>query len=188
MAKGLVRRDNLAKDTLLGLATAGAFIIAATSPFFLTRFLEQYFNDKIKRIAQKRAERLREFEKKKLVSFKELRDGSVKIELTHQGKLLVRHYKLDELKINKQGSWDKRWRLIFYDIPEYKKKARDAFGKKMKDLGLYRLQKSLWVSAYDCLAEIEFLCSVFEIDMDDVLYLEVANIPKDREVRKWFEL
>ena len=189
MPKGLVKRDNTTKEILLALLKAGCFIIAATSPYFLSGFLRKWFKDKVKKTAWKRAERLRELQKRKIVSFTEQQDGTVKIELTHQGKILVRQYNLDEIKINKPKIWDKKWRLILYDIPEHKKKARDAFNVKLRDLGLFRLQKSLWVSAYDCLPQIEFLCAVFDLNLDkNIFYLEVPNTPKEKEIKDWFEM
>lgn len=189
MATGFSRKDNLTKETLLALARAGCFVVAATSPYFLTNFLQAYFKDKMKRACRKRAERLRELEKKRVVSFQELPDGKVKIELTQHGQNRIRCYQLEDLKINIPKKWDRKWRLIFYDIPEYNKKARDALSKKLRDLGLYQFQKSLWVSAYNCLPEIEFCCAVFNIDMNNhIFYLETQNVPKEKEIKKWFHL
>lgn len=164
-------------------------LVAATSPYFLHQIARNYFKEKIKRAVYARARKLKELEKKKLISFKELGNGKIKIEITHKGKLLVREYQLDDIKITKPKIWDKKWRIIIYDIPHYHKKARDAFRLKLKDLGLYPLQKSVWVSPYDCLPEIEFLCSVFDIDLNNyVYYFKSSEVPKEREVKKWFSL
>jgi len=182
--------NNLTKDTLLKLALGGVFVlIISTSPYFLHQIAKSYFKEKSKKAIYVRARKLRELEKKKIVSFKELGDGKIRIELTHKGKLLVREYNFDNLKLNKPKTWDKKWRIIIYDIPDYHKKARDAFRFKIKQLGLYPLQKSVWVSPYDCLPEIEFLCAVFDIDINSHVYqLTTTQIPKEREIRKWFYL
>ncbi len=188
MAKGLATKQNsLTKEILFKLALAGCFVIASTSPFFLTRFLQSYFKDKLKRTLWRRAALLKRLAQKKIVSFNELKNGSVKIELTQHGRKWIRQYKLEDMKVETSKGWDKKWRLIFYDIPEYNKKARQALSQKLRDLHLYRFQKSLWVSAYECLPELEFICSVFNIDLNrHIFYLETASIPKEKEVKTWF--
>ncbi len=182
--------NNLTKDTLLKLALGGAFILVSiSSPYFLNQVAKNYFKEKSKKAAYARAKRLGELEKKKIISFKESSNNKIKIELTHKGKLLVREYNLDNLKLNKPKVWDKKWRIFMYDIPDYHKKARDAFRFKIKQLGLYPLQKSVWISPYDCTPEIEFLCAVFDIDINSHVYqLTTTQIPKEREVKKWFDL
>lgn len=185
MAKKLGSGSLLTKEILLKLAQVGCFIVATSSPYFGHYVVQKYFNDKIKTLAQKRARKLKELQNKNLINFLELPDGSIKIELSHLGKNFIRHYKLEELKINKPRKWDKKWRLVIYDIPHQNKKARDAFRKKIKDLGLYRLQKSVWVSPYDCLAEIEFLCTVFDIDINrNIIYFETPKLPNEQDLKK----
>lgn len=190
MAKGFVLKDNLTKDTLLKVAVSGALVAAATtSPYFLHRVVKQYFKDKDKNAAQRRARRLKELEKRKLLDFKERSDGSVEIKLSHQGKELVRRYNLEDMKLKKPKQWDGKWRIVIYDIPTSKRKASSAFSAKMKSLGMYQLQRSVWVSPYDCLEEIEFLCSVFEIDSNKcVSYITATEISNASEVKKFFNL
>ncbi|TRZ64211.1 MAG: hypothetical protein D4Q79_02130 [Spirochaetia bacterium] len=180
----------LTKDTILKIALGGAFVLVSiTSPYFLNQVAKNYFKEKDRKAIYARTRKLKELEKKKIVSFKELKNGKIKIELTHKGKLFAREYNLDNLKLNKPKTWDKKWRVIIYDIPDYHKKARDAFRFKIKQLGLCPLQKSVWVSPYDCLPEIEFLCAVFDIDMNSHVYqITTTKIPKEREIRKWFDL
>lgn len=190
MSKTPWKRKNLSKDTILKIAMSGAFIlVSATSPYFLNQISKNYFKEKDRKAIYARAKKLRELEKKKIVSFKESNSGKIKMELTHKGKLFVREYNLDNLKLNKPKIWDKKWRIIMYDIPDYNKKARDAFRFKIKQLGLYPLQKSVWILPYDCLPEIEFLCAVFDIDMNSYVYqFTTTEIPKEREIKKWFDL
>lgn len=184
------RKNNLIKDTVLKIALGGAFILVSiTSPYFLHQIAKNYFKDKAEKSVRIRAKKLRELEKKKIVSFKELGNGKIKIELTHKGKLLTREYDLDNLKLNKPKIWDKKWRVIMYDIPDYHKKARDAFRRKIREMGLYPIQKSVWVSPYDCMPEIEFLCAVFDIDMNShICQIATTNIPNEKTVKKWFDL
>lgn len=190
MARGFSKSPNLTKNTLLKIAgTGAAILIAASSPYFLHQISKTFFKDVLKKAIRARAKKLAELQKRKLVSFKELSDGQVKIELSKDGKLLVRQYKFDEIKIAKTAKWDGWWRVIIYDIPNYKRQASNAFREKLVSLGLFKLQKSVWISAYDCLPQLEFLCTVFEIDMDRcVLYFKSKEIPLEVEIRKFFSI
>ena len=46
------------------------------------------------------------------------------------------------MKINIPPKWDGFWRIVIFDVPEKFKKARNALSKKIKDLGLFPLQKA----------------------------------------------
>jgi len=132
---------------------------------------------------------LRELEKKKYISFEEQADGTIKITLSHKGKIFIRQYNLENLRLQKPRKWDKYWRVLLYDIPVQYKRASDAFREKLKQLGLYQLQKSVWVSPYDFVGEIEFLCGVFDIDINRyILYFTTPNIPKESVLKKFFHL
>ena len=190
MARGLVRKDTLTKNTLLRIIALGAITIAAsTSPYFLHYAAKTYFKDRAQKAIRARAKKLRELEKRKLISFKELGNGTVRIELAHHGKTLVRMYTLETMQLEKPKQWDRRWRILLYDIPAPQRRASNAFREKVRHLGLFPLQRSVWVSPYECLAEIEFLATIFEIDMDRCIgYFNSQNIPREKEVRKFFNV
>jgi phenylacetic acid degradation operon negative regulatory protein len=55
-----------------------------------------------------------------------------------------------DLKIKKaKERWDKKWRLIIYDIPEKNRILRIHLMRRLRSLGFGKLQKSSWVSPYD---------------------------------------
>ena len=136
-----------------------------------------------------RARKLHELEKKKLIAFQELGGGKVRIELTDRGNKLIRLYDLENMKLKIPPRWDGTWRMVIYDIPTHQKKASDALREKIKELGLYQLQRSVWISPYECLGEIEFLCSIFDIDINTcVHYLKIKEIPREKEIRDFFHL
>ena len=58
------------------------------------------------------------------------------------------------------------------------RKASNAFRRKIKGLGLYRLQKSIWVSPYDCISELNS-CSYFESRLKTAfIILKLKNCQK----------
>jgi len=190
MARGFVRRDTLTKDTLLALALLGVVTIAGgASPYFLHQVVKKYFKDRDEKTKRARAKRLREMERRKLIRFTELGNGSVRIELAFQGKQLVRQYELEDMQLKKPAHWDGMWHVIIYDIPVAQKKASMAFNRKLKDLGMFPLQRSVWVSPYPCIPEIEFLAVIFEIDSDKcICHFTTRTIPREKEIRRFFNL
>ena len=190
MARGLVRRDNLVKDTLLGIAVAGGImVLAALSPHFLSFVAKTYYKETDPKRIRLRALRLKDLERRKLISFKELGDARVRIELTKNGERLKREYDLDVMELKVPKKWDGFWRVVIYDIPLSQRKASNAFREKISQMGLFQLQRSVWVSPYECLEELEFLASVFEIDVDRcICYFKTKDIPREKELRRHFNL
>ena len=83
--------------------------------------------------------------------------------LTDHGKDKVIKYMIADFKIFIPEKWDKKWRIVVFDIPNEKKTARDILASKLKKLGFIRLQKSIFVFPYDCQKEIDYLREVYEI-------------------------
>lgn len=106
---------------------------------------------------------VREFYNDRLVDYRENKDGEVEIILTKEGRKKAIKYQLDEMEIKKPEKWDDKWRMVIFDIPEKKKKAREALRNKLKDLGFKELQKSVFIHPYECEDEIDFITEVFEI-------------------------
>lgn len=60
---------------------------------------------------------------------------------------LLRHSVL-HATIEIPTEWDGRWRMVTFDIPAGHDAARVQLNKKLRQLGLYPLQRSLWVFPY----------------------------------------
>jgi len=182
---------NLTKDILSGLAFAGMITIAATSPFFLVNlaraFLRskkycknEYDNHKVARAFER-------LKRNRLIILKE-KQGKFIVELTEWGKRKIEEMKLDDLVIKKPSVWDKKWRIIIFDIPEkYYKRARNALRDKLRKLNFFQLQKSVWVMPYPCEKEIQFLCELFDITRF-VNVITADKIYNDIILRKYFDL
>mgnify|MGYP001602946838 CR=1 FL=1 len=108
------------------------------------------------------------------------RGGRDVVEVTEGGKKKILEYKLNELKIKPSKSWDKKWRVVMFDIPERKRRARNALSRVLKEIGLVQLQKSVFIAPYECRNEIDFIANYFRV-RDCVNYLEVTQV--DHEVR-----
>ena len=130
---------------------------------------------------------IKEFYQEKLVEYKEKPDGSIEIVLTEKGKLKALEGKIDELEVKIPKTWDKLWRVVIFDIPEKKKKARDALRRKLKELGFLEFQKSVFIFPYECKDEIEFVVEVFGIRRY-VRYLIDKEITNEEELLLKFKL
>ncbi|PIQ69388.1 MAG: CRISPR-associated endonuclease Cas2 [Candidatus Tagabacteria bacterium CG_4_10_14_0_2_um_filter_40_13] len=109
-----------------------------------------------------------------------------KIYLNEKGKNKWLQCQLRNLKTRKAKTWDKKWRIVLFDIPESKRKIRDALRKKLKNLGFLEFQKSVFIYPYPARDEINFIINYFNIE-DNVYYLE-APISPDYNFRKHFNL
>ncbi|TSC52380.1 MAG: hypothetical protein LiPW39_579 [Parcubacteria group bacterium LiPW_39] len=106
-------------------------------------------------------EAIRKLYQSKLIKYKQNNDGTITLVLNEKGKKLALRYNLDNIKINKPERWDNLWRIVSFDIPEYYKKGRDALSSKLKQLGFYPMQKSVFILPYDCKKEIDFITEIF---------------------------
>ena len=186
------RYGETTREILDYLVLAGAITIAATSPYFLVSLArailknKKYFKKKLEDYKIARA--LNRLKKNRLIILRELENNRLVVELTEKGKRLVREIKVDELSIEKPGTWDKKWRVVIFDIPdETKRRARDALRDKLKNLGFYQLQKSVLAFPYPCEKEVQFLCELFEIT-PFVNLIVAESIYNDVWLRKHFQL
>ncbi|MFH1771282.1 MAG: CRISPR-associated endonuclease Cas2 [Candidatus Omnitrophota bacterium] len=61
----------------------------------------------------------------------------------------IKENSIEEKNNKHKKKWDKKWRLLIYDIPEEKKRRRNRLRRYIKDLGYGKVQDSCWVSCYD---------------------------------------
>ncbi|MEK6879451.1 MAG: hypothetical protein AABY22_07590, partial [Nanoarchaeota archaeon] len=66
------------------------------------------------------------------------------MKITKNGSNLIKSFDYDDLILPRSKKWDKKWRLVIFDIPEKKSKERHTLSIKLKDLGFYPLQKSVF--------------------------------------------
>lgn len=97
-----------------------------------------------------------------LVEGKENPDGTTTLILTEEGRKRALTFKIDEMAIKKPPRWDGKWRVVIFDIPEKRRKVRDALRRHLSQLGFYELQKSVFVHPYPCGGEIEFLIEFYD--------------------------
>lgn len=110
----------------------------------------------------------------------------IRIIITDAGKKYLKRLEVNDLELPKNASWDGVWHVILFDIPEEKKRIRDALRRKLKELGCIEVQKSVFAWPYNCRKEIQFVIDFFDIH-DNVIYSE-SKISNDEKLRKYFNL
>lgn len=157
-----LRKLNPLKEKILLLLATGVSLGLNYSPHRRYKILK-IANREWKKIDEKKLKQeIRNLYKSHLIDFKENPDGSLTYVLTDKGKLKVLTYRFQDIKI-KKDNWDKKWRLIIFDIPEKLRKSRDSFRQKLKELGFYEIQKSVFVFPYECKDEIDFVIEFFNL-------------------------
>lgn len=91
------------------------------------------------------------------------------------------------LQLQRQKRWDKRWRVIIFDIPEYRRGTRDKLRLTMQNAGFYRLQDSVWVYPHDCEDFMTLLKADLKIG-NAILYMVVEKIENDIKLKDHFSL
>lgn len=123
----------------------------------------------------------------RLVEAKDNPDGSSTILLTEKGETRALTYQIDEMKIPAMQKWDKKWRIVLFDIPERQKKARDALSKSLKRLGFYQFQKSVFVHPFECWNEIDYIIEFFSL-RPYVRMIVGEHIDNGEELKRHFRL
>jgi len=127
-------------------------------------------------------------EKKRLVKIFE-KEEQIAIQITENGQKRLLKYKIDEIKIKIPKKWDKKWRLVIFDIPNIQNLARRALRDKLRNLGFHLIQRSVWVFPYPCKNEIDFIKETYQIGPyvqiveadyleDEARYLKIFNLRK----------
>ncbi len=106
--------------------------------------------------------------------------GERYLKTTRKGRL-----KLIKKKLFK--NWDGLWRIIAFDIEEKRRKTRDLFRQKLRNLGCLQIQKSVWITPRDISADLEDLLFLLNI-ADNVDYFVSKAVTNDEKYREMFKI
>ena len=185
-AKKIRRRESIQKALLTTLLIGGMVMIGAAPRINILKLLENkkrnpyrfkhQVNDTLMRLANKG-----------FVVFI-IENGRKLVRITPAGRrVLALEEQKTALQLQKKKRWDKRWRVVICDIPEYRRGTRDKLRLTMRTAGFYRLQDSVWIYPYDC----EDFMALVKADLqigNAVLYMVVEKIENDSKVKTHFML
>ncbi len=179
-SKKRTRNKNLQKIILGVVATAGLLSVAAVAPNAL-QVLGMFGANKKGRHLEIIANSRRRLVENGLLEHNQ--NGLLR--LTPKGEAKLRQLELHEYKIKQPKRWDKKWRMLIFDIREERRATRDKIRRTLVAIGFIRLQDSVWVYPHDCEDLITLLKADFKIGKD-VLYIIADSIENDSVIRKQF--
>ncbi len=124
--------------------------------------------------------------RKGLVKLRETSQGT-EVCITDEGRMRILKYQLSNLQIEPQKKWDKKWRLVFFDVEELNRVKRDRLRELFLKLGFKPLQRSVYLYPYPCNQEIAFLREVIGVP-HAVKLVTAEEVENDDELRVVFGL
>lgn len=115
-----------------------------------------------------------------------LRHDGGKLKLTAKGVSQLRSLELRTFS-RKPFRWDKKWRVLIFDIPEERRVLRNQVRRTLFANGFLRVQRSVWIYPYDC----EDWVGLWKADLKlgkELLYLIVDTIEGDSVLKRSFDL
>ncbi|MBU1032605.1 hypothetical protein KJ937_01595 [Patescibacteria group bacterium] len=173
--------------TILGLVAAAGII----SIFILMPGLAKAVPVFSKHPPAKKKKQLRKalsrLEKRGLIKVWIDNKGKEQIKATSKGHEEFVRYQLKNKQIKKPKRWDKKWRVVMFDVPERYRSSRDYFRSSIKLAGFVQLQRSAWVYPYPCNEIIELMSSIHRMNAG-MIYLTCNRFPGDKKFVNKFKL
>jgi CRISPR-associated endonuclease Cas2 len=141
-----------------------------------------------KKIDQRSFDRsIRRLRAQKLVEEICLPDGSFKLVLTEEGKRQARIQDLfgSSIRFRNPKRWDKKWRVVMFDIPEKSRAFRDTLRTHLHTLHFYKLQQSVFVSPVPCEKQLAELVALYGAE-HYVRIMTVGWIDNEKKLKKHF--
>lgn len=180
-------KDSATKKILKYVALGGGIAaLSLAAPLLPLQLAQTYVRGKrFERMAFLRD--IKRLQSRKLITFREHADGKVEITLLRNGRQKVLSGNIAQMSVTRPKKWDAVWRLVMFDIPKAKNKARDALRHKLKDIGFYQIQKSVFLYPFPCEKEIELLGAYFSV-RDHIVIMRVSGFEGEEKLKRYFKL
>ncbi|MEK7096128.1 MAG: hypothetical protein AAB896_02450 [Patescibacteria group bacterium] len=113
--------------------------------------------------------------------------GRVRYTITPAGAYRLQALALDEIRILSPRTWDKKWRLVAFDVPVKQSRQRQEFVARLHALNFFMLQRSLWIHPFPCFKEVEKIASHYNV-LRHCSLMEIAQTDEAsaRKLRRHF--
>ncbi len=166
--------------------TALGMVAAGPNALQLLRHVEKFIGPKPK-LNRRISQSVTRLIVKGLVERKESRNG-IALFLTQKGKQLAELLESEQHALpQKPRRWDKKWRIVIFDVWERRRRTRDQLRSKLAGIGFMKIQDSVWVYPYPCEDFFTFLRTDLRLGRG-MLYIVAEEIENDRELRRHFDL
>ncbi|MEK7519968.1 MAG: hypothetical protein AAB581_01860 [Patescibacteria group bacterium] len=165
---------------------SGVVVLSLAAPMLPHLLLQAYLRQK--KFERKRfTQDLKRLKRRNLLEVRPTADGRVALALSKKGKKLAERYDMETLTIEPHKHWDGTWRLVMFDIPSTFNKARDALRRKLKNIGFYQLQKSVFLHPYPCEKEIDILGAYWGV-RDFIVVMHVSHFEGEEKLQRYFSV
>lgn len=180
-------RDEHTKEIIIGIAKLGFIVVlAVTAPNAAGHILKLFGMVPDYKSRNRTVRTLRSLKKRGLISYTETK-GKIIIKLTSEGKQYYQRTMIESISLPRHSKWDGIWSIVTFDIPENKKINRRHFSKTLSILGMYNLEKSIFVYPYHCEEKIKEIADTFLVSKY-VRYIRAIYLENDGQAKKFFKL
>lgn len=178
------QRPNITKIILTIIGAAGIISLAAVAPGMIMALdklgvLKRHYHY----YAPRAITRLKE--KGLITTIK--KGNKTYLRITAKGRETLLKLKQKEIFIKKPRKWDGKYRIVIFDIKEYRRSIRNQIRRWLVHLGFTRIQNSVWVHPYECSEIVSLLKANYHIGKE-IIYMTVDKIDNDAALRKIFSL
>jgi len=122
-----------------------------------------------------------------LLRYGYLSGTSGRYQVTAKGRNTVSEAKIWELTIPTPKAWDGQWHLVLFDIPNDKRKRRDIFRARLKELGLILYQNSVWIYPYPLEETVRQVADFYRLS-PCISFVVAEKVSGEKQLRKHFKL
>lgn len=159
--------------------------VAPNAPRLLKLFRKNYDPNLWKKYNPSYLKRtIKRLEEQKLVEIDQKNDEQI-VKITQAGKQKTLKYAIGSLMVQTPKTWDGKWRIIIYDVPENRRNFRDTIRDFLKDLGFLEIQRSVYLLPYPCQEQIEFLRSFYGLG-ENIKIIWAYKIENEKAYREYF--
>lgn len=100
-----------------------------------------------------------ELRRQKLIEIHKHGKNHLLIQLSVKGIHRLQLAEVRRVAINEPALWDKKWRMVTYDVPRSLSTKRRLFTRELERLGFTMVRESVWFHPYPCFDELANLAA-----------------------------
>mgnify|MGYP001568032673 CR=1 FL=1 len=131
---------------------------------------------------------LEKLEEKEIIDLEE-KDGKLLVRIKDRNNLTILKYSTKALLDYKRKikHWNKKWFIVFFDVPEIQRNKRNYLRRFLLQIGFYKYQQSIYIFPYECEKEIKLIKKIVE-GAKYIKYIVAEKIEDESMIKKYFKL
>ena len=113
--------------------------------------------------------------------------SGLRLSITESGRNALGQAVSNTLALLKKTTWDHKWRIVVFDIPETYKLLRNRVRDILKRAGFLRLQQSVWIFPHECNELVRLIKTESRLSKY-ILYGVLDRIEDENRLKSLFHL